>query len=1004
VPHGIHGRVQELAAIERFVAGIRGGAGALESGPGAAAPCGSGAPSPAPGALSFVPGALLIEGEAGIGKTTLVEAAVRAARARGLRVLECGGSGGGDDGSARPWAALGELLAGIDAAQRAALPAPQHGALAAALGGATPVDEDWRAVATAVRALLAAHAPALVAIDDAHALDAASARVLAFCARRPAAGVGLLVARRPEAGGRTQRGVGGSAALDAPAHAHAAGEPAALDAAALDAGGPLAVWRLGPLEADALRRLLRERAAEPLGRGALAHVEAVAAGNPRLALALAAAATADGNGLPPSPAPQPPRDLRALADAQLAGLDAGAEEALLAVASLAEPTIDAVARALGPRAPQLLDAAEERGILERAGRRVRFARPLLAGAVYAHAPLARRRAVHRRLAGAVADPEERARQLAHARAPQAIPALRAAAIRAGARGAPLAAAELLELALDLGAPAALRVRAAEQQLAAGDPLRARELLEVALPALGAGRLRARALLSLAELRCHDGDCATALELLERARREAGADGRLRAAVELRAASALTSLGRAAEAEQAAQRALAGAQRLGDGGLHAQALAACATAAVAAGGALDERRLARAIELEDPAARCAFELRPSLSAALALLWDGRPKEARLLAAALRARHTERGEDAELAWAWLALAWIDGLRGELDAATDASEQASELLAAIGTPVARALGLAAHARVAALRGRAHEARQAGAEATAVLERAGWSTAARAPRTALGQLALSLGNAAEAAAQLAPACAPADAAAPLARSPANAADAAAAARGIGPPVAPPAPPAGPVPWGGPPPLGDAAEALVALGRLAEAEPLVARIESHACALAHPWPRGAAARARGLLLAARGELDAAQRELSRAVAAHASLPIPLERGRSLLALGLVERRRRQRLAAHAALTRAIEAFEAAGAPAWTAQARAAQAGVGLRTRARPELTRGEERVACLAAAGLTNREIAATLHISPKTVEAALARAYRKLGVGSRAQLGARMGAGASAREERAA
>jgi len=910
---GVAGRAQELTAIERFVAGVRDGAGVL-----------------------------VLDGEAGIGKSVLVDAAARSARARGVRVLACAG------GSSRPWAALRELLHGLGEPGLAALPAPQRDALATALGDSGQAGGDWRAVATGTRALLAGCAPALVVVDDAHALDAASARVLAFCARRAGAGLGLVVARQPAEG--------------------------AADWA--DGARPCAVLRVGPLEPAALRRLLRERASRPLGRGALTRAEAGAAGNPRLALALAAA-VADG---PASPAPPLPAALRAHAAARLDGLEAGVEDALLTVASLGEPTAEVVARALGRRAPWLLDAAEERGLLERAGRRVRFAHPLLAGAVYARTPHARRRALHRRLADLVEDPEQRARQLAYARAlPEAIPALRAAAARAQARGAPRAAAELLELALDLGAPATLRVRCAEQHLAAGDLARAHELLELALSGLGSGRLRARALLSLAELRCHGlgaGGCDAALTLLAQADAEAGADARLRVAIELRRAAALTSLGRAGAAADAAARALAGAERLAgetpdtraggpapdapagaerlgdDAGLRAPALAACAVAGTACGRALDERLLARAIELEDPAARCAFDLRPSLAAALALLSSGRADEARMLAAALRARHTERGEEAELAWAWLALASIDCARGDLAAAARECDEASERLALAGTPVARGLGLAMRAQVAACGGHAAEARQAGDEAIVLLERAGWHAAARAPRATLGRLALSLDNPAEAATRLLPALG--------AEAPA--------------------------------PLGDAAEALVALGRLDEAEPLVARLEAHGRAPGRPWPRGAGARARGLLLAARGDLDAAERELRRAAAAHAALPIPLERGRSLLALGTVERRRRRRLAAHAALAQAIEAFEAAGAPLWAAQARAALAGIGLRARARAELTGSEERVARLAASGLTNREIAATLQVSPKTVEAKLARAYRKLGVGSRAQLGARM------------
>ena len=85
----------------------------------------------------------------------------------------------------------------------------------------------------------------------------------------------------------------------------------------------------------------------------------------------------------------------------------------------------------------------------------------------------------------------------------------------------------------------------------------------------------------------------------------------------------------------------------------------------------------------------------------------------------------------------------------------------------------------------------------------------------------------------------------------------------------------------------------------------------------------------------------------------------------------------------------AVEIFEQLGAPAWAEQARAELGRVGLR-KAKEDLTSTELRVAELAASGLTNREVAAQAFMSPKTVEANLARVYRKLGIRSRAELGA--------------
>jgi len=94
---------------------------------------------------------------------------------------------------------------------------------------------------------------------------------------------------------------------------------------------------------------------------------------------------------------------------------------------------------------------------------------------------------------------------------------------------------------------------------------------------------------------------------------------------------------------------------------------------------------------------------------------------------------------------------------------------------------------------------------------------------------------------------------------------------------------------------------------------------------------------------------------------------------------------------ARTTLAQALEAFESVGSALWAEQARAELDAVGPPP-SPDRLTPAEEEAARLAASGLTNREVAATAHISPKTVEARLRRAYRKLGIRSRAELGARM------------
>jgi DNA-binding CsgD family transcriptional regulator len=111
-----------------------------------------------------------------------------------------------------------------------------------------------------------------------------------------------------------------------------------------------------------------------------------------------------------------------------------------------------------------------------------------------------------------------------------------------------------------------------------------------------------------------------------------------------------------------------------------------------------------------------------------------------------------------------------------------------------------------------------------------------------------------------------------------------------------------------------------------------------------------------------------------------------------------VERRRRQKRSAAETLQRALTLFEDAGAEAWAARSRAELTRIGLRPRAPSGLTETERRVAELAARGMSNREVAAAAFLSPKSVDNVLGRVYRKLGIASRAELGAIMAASAGA------
>jgi DNA-binding NarL/FixJ family response regulator len=184
--------------------------------------------------------------------------------------------------------------------------------------------------------------------------------------------------------------------------------------------------------------------------------------------------------------------------------------------------------------------------------------------------------------------------------------------------------------------------------------------------------------------------------------------------------------------------------------------------------------------------------------------------------------------------------------------------------------------------------------------------------------------------------------------------------------------------------------ESLVALGEVERARGALARLEERGRVFPRLWIDVTLPRARAIVLAAEGEFEKAFAALD-ALDEAAAAKLPFDLAWTLLVRGRLHRRAKQRHAAAEALRAALEQFERLGAPSWSDRTRAELDRVGLR-RAPAELTPTERRVAELAASGLTNREVASKAFMSPKTVQANLARVYRKLGISSRAELGARM------------
>jgi ATP/maltotriose-dependent transcriptional regulator MalT len=892
---------------------------------------------------------LVLEGAPGIGKTTVWRDVFAQADARGLPVLAC-----------RPveaetklaFASLADLLAPVADEGLPALPEPQRLALEVALLRASPRDvpPDGRAVGTAVASLLA-HltdaSPLVLAVDDVQWLDRPSASALAFALRRLTdRRVGVVVASRVENG--------------SPA------DPLALGQALPER---LERLRLRPLALSGLHQVIRTRLGHVFPRPTLRRIAEASGGNPLFALELARALT-DAGARPQPGDPLPvPATLTALLSERVAGLPARSREALLAVAVLASPTTGLIARALGHETASALGRAKKAGVIETEDERVRFSHPLLASAVYSSAAPEQRRAMHSRLAVVALDPEERARHLALANAePNAdvARALDAAAERARARGAPDAAAELQEQAARLTPPAdtgAIRrrtTRAASHFFHAGDRPHARSLLEAVLADAPAGPERAEALHVLAEVRYHDDSFPDAIELFEEALQYVDDAPELIAPIELGLVMAFIGAAQFGAADPHARRAVELAEALGDRALLAQALALVAFVDFFLGRGTDEEKIARALELEDTSQPAPIQLRPSMLAATLLFYSGHLARARSLYYALWDRLVERGEESHMPVLAAHIAWLECSLGDLRAAAAIADEGMATSLLVGSENMQAFLLCFRGLVHAYEGDADAARSELGQSIDTFMRNGFVVGLLLGLSFLGFLEVSLGRPAEAHAVL---------------------------EGV----------VGPLEWDVGEPfvlryLPEEIEALVGLGELGRAEELVATFEQGARDRDRAWALAAAGRCRGLIAAARGDLPEASNALERALEEHERAEFPFELARTLVVLGQVRRRRGERRAAKDALERAHALFEGRGASLWAQRAAAELRRVPIRRGAPEELTPSEERIAELAAAGRTNREVAQALFISPKTVEANLSRVYRKLELGSRAELGARM------------
>jgi DNA-binding CsgD family transcriptional regulator len=896
-------------------------------------------------ATDELPATAVIVGEAGIGKTTLWLAAVEAAQARGYLVLS---SRPAEAEAAFSFVGLADLIGGVLPDVLPQLPRPQQRALEAALAlsesEGPPAEE--RVVAFAFLSTLrklAVDNRLLLAIDDVQWLDGPSQAMLRFAlARLEDEPIAAILTARDEVPLWLAKGL------------------------------PDERFRrieLGQLSVGALHELLRTRVGTLLPRPTLLRIWETSAGNPFFALELASALQRRGGRVGPGEELPIPSNLEELVHERVDRLVAPGLEAARLVAGLADPTVRHVEAAVGRRAETGLGDAIEARILEVDGERLRFTHPLLRSAVWSRATPAQRRSLHARLAKIASTTEERARHLALATAEpsrEIASLLEEAAENVRTRGAAAAAAELAELAVRL-TPAAdvedVRRRVldcADRHREAGDGRRAIALLEQALEAALPGLARAAVLARLAYTVADLDDLRKALGLYREALEEAEGDPALEAEIHLNLAGLVMITEEWHRALTHAELAAEAASHTGDATLRCRALATFGFQHFRSGRGIPREQMEEALALERSLPQGPLTGAATSVLAGQLVWSGELERARRLLEdrreALNARHDPNEEDA--LWNLSILEWRAG-NWEL-----AARHAANLLAVraqFGREGAQPIAELPAAVIAAHQGRIEQAHERSERALALAEADDIRIAQSGHRWVLGFIELSRGDPATALEHLERAWEIRDSVRVL--EPGWRLD-----------------------------LADTLEALIAVGEFAEAEKKLIPWEERARALDRSWAMAITARCRALLLAADGDFAGAQAGFERALAEHARTQDPFQHARTFLAQGVTQRRAKQRAAARRTLEQALAIFERLGAPIWAEKARTELQRIGGRTALRSELTEAEGRIAALVAEGRTNREVAAALFVTEHTVEGALTRVYRKLGIRSRTELAHRL------------
>ena len=917
MPGAVVGRDAELASVRDFVSSVSGGASAL-----------------------------VLEGEAGMGKTTLWAEGVAHARAAGLRVLEARPA---ESETALSFSGIGDLLDPVLAEALAPLPEAQRRALSRALvldDDDGPIPDPHAigvALLNALRAL-AEEGSVVVAVDDVQWLDDASAAALGYGARRlRAEPVGVLLARRAP----LESGLLSEVSRSLPADRFTTVE-------------------VGPLDLVALHHVVHGHLGVVLPRPLLAEVHQASGGNPFYALELVRTLQRSGASVEAGKPLPVPESLHDLVHGRLLALPVESRDFLLAAAAHAHPTLAVTEAASGVPCAQGLTPAREAGIVEVDGERIRFTHPLLVAGAYETADPLRRAEIHARLAELLENPEARAWQLAASSdRPDAVVAdvLEDAARHARARGAPRPAALLLDRACALTPGDRVEdahrraVDAAYLHYESGDSPRAEAQLEHVVEELPPGPSRARALMRLGRVRSYEMQ-RDAVDVFLQAIEEADGDREILAVAHEGVSACLFRLReRLDEAVTHAELAAGLALEIGDDVLAAEALGSRLLAEAVLGRESAASTAARALELEDAAREGRVLGQPRFAVGVYWWWTDEVELAHAANLELLDRARDLGDESSAPYVLVLLGMIEHTLGLLDSALERAIEGQDLATQSGQQTLIAYHLALEGLVRAQKGEPERARAAALHALELVPQTGGRPAELLANAALGQLELSLGDCAAVVARLTPSV-------EFVRRERFAEPAAIRF------------------------VVDQIEALIELGLREDALELLDWHEGNARRLERASAIAACLRCRGLLAGQAGSLEEAVDAYRQALVWHERVEIPLERGRTLLALGAAQRRTKRRREARATLEEALAVFERLGAAIWADRTRTELSRISGRAPAPGALTPAEERVALLVVEGKTNREVAAALFLSERTVEGHLSKVFAKLGVRSRTGL----------------